>query len=109
MLMSKPRKDIKWRCPICKIRVPYRGSICTDCYLKRQDEIIEHKNKLEKNRKYRNGETITTLKELLEQEIVMWFGRPRHIEVIKSLQLRAILQFLNKGYFEKAIKKDDKL
>ena|SRR5690554_145976 len=105
---EKTPKKIDWKCPICRIKVPYRGMICDDCHLTRRDEIIAHKTKLQNNRKYECGEAITTLNELLEQEIVMWFGKPKHIEVIKSLQLRMILQFLNNNHFKKAIKKEEK-
>jgi hypothetical protein len=52
------------------------------------------------------GDVITTLDELLQQEWVMWFGRARHIEIIKSLQLRCVLQLIKAGYFKKAVRKE---
>ena len=44
----------------------------------------KHKEYLKSQRKFVEGEPITTLSELLEQEWVMWYHNLKHIEVIKS-------------------------
>lgn len=76
---------------------------CSKCEL-----IKEHKRYLKSKRKFDEGESITTLDELLEQEWVMWFHSTRHIEVIKSNQLRTVLKWLEIGAIRKAIRKTEK-
>ncbi len=68
--------------------------------------LVAHRLKLEKRRKYKPGDLIKTLDELLMQEWVMWHGRTTHIEVVKSLQLRIVIDSLVRGGFCKAIKKE---
>lgn len=58
------------------------------------------------HRKFIEGEPITDLSELLEQEWVMWYGRPKHIEAIKHTQLSTVLKWLEEGIFRKAIRKE---
>lgn len=77
--------------------------VCSKC-----EWIDEHKKYLKSKRKFTEGEIITTLDELLEQEWVMWFHSTRHIEVIKSVQLRTVLKWLKLGAIRKAIKKEEK-
>lgn len=67
--------------------------------------IKEHKEKLEKRRRYKRGETIATLDELLEQTYVFWFGRLMHIEAVKCWQLRSIIKGLSAECFYKAVDK----
>ena len=68
----------------------------------------KHEEKLAKRRKYKKGDKITSLQELLEQTWVIWHGRTTHIEVIKSLQLRIVLADIHYGIIYKAVenKKD---
>lgn len=67
--------------------------------------IQKHREKLDKRRMYARGDKISSLGELLEQKWVMWGCRTVHIEFIKSLQLRFVIDCLNRGYFYKAMKK----
>ena len=74
---------------------------CRDC-----ENLKKHKEYLKSQRKFVEGDPITDLSELLEQEWVMWYHRPRHIEVIKHTQLSAVLGWLEIGAFRKAIRKE---
>lgn len=74
---------------------------CANC-----ENHKKHKAYLESQRKFSEGEPITALAELLEQEWVMWYHHTRHIEVIKHTQLRTVLKWLEIGAFHKAIKKE---
>ena len=60
---------------------------------------------LKNNRKFEEGEPITSLEELLKQEWVMWYHSAKHIEVIKHNQLSTVLKWLDNGAFHKAIRK----
>lgn len=66
----------------------------------------KHKKYLKSKRKFVEGGPITDIEELLEQEWVMWYHRPRHIEVIKHTQLSVVLAWLEVGAFRKAIRKN---
>ena len=74
---------------------------CKDCTNHRK-----HLNYLHTQRKFTEGEPITSLDELLKQEWVMWYHNSRHIEAIKSMQLRMILRQLEIGAFKEAIRKE---
>ena len=74
---------------------------CREC-----ENLKKHKEYLQSKRKFIEGEPITDINELLEQEWVMWYHRPKHIEVIKSNQLRVVLRWLEVGAFRKAIRKE---
>lgn len=68
--------------------------------------LKKHKEYLKAHRKFVEGEPITDLSELLEQEWVMWFHYTKHIEVFKSMQIRIVLRWLEIGAFRKAIRKE---
>ena len=70
--------------------------------------IEKHEQKLEKRRKYRQGEAIASIDELLQQEFVCVFGGIKHIEFVKSLQFRTILDLIERKHIWEAIKKADK-
>ena len=74
---------------------------CRDC-----ENLKKHKEYLKAHRKFVEGEPITGLSELLEQEWVMWYHQTKHIEVFKSMQIRIVLRWLEMGAFRKAIKKE---
>ena len=74
---------------------------CRDC-----ENLKKHKEYLKTHRKFVEGEPITDLTELLQQEWVMWYHRPKHIEVIKHTQLSTVLKLLEIGAFRKAIRKE---
>lgn len=68
--------------------------------------LKKHKEYLKAHRKFVEGEPITDLTELLQQEWVMWYHQTKHIEVFKSMQLRIVLRWLEIGAFRKAIRKE---
>lgn len=74
---------------------------CRDC-----ENLKKHKEYLKARRKFVEGEPITDLTELLQQEWVMWYHQTKHIEVFKSIQIRIVLRWLEMGAFRKAIRKE---
>lgn len=95
-------------CYKCENAFLYRGRYSRNCktvcqYCKKYDE---HKNYLKSKQKYKIGEKITTLEELMKQDFVYFCGGIKHIEVIKSMQYRGIIRFIQDGCFYKAIKKE---
>lgn len=74
---------------------------CIEC-----EKIKKHREYLKAHRKFIEGEIITDLYELLEQQWVIWNHQTKHIEVIKHTQLATILKCLEIGAFRKAIKKE---
>ena len=95
-------------CRYCALAIEYKGehfpnwdSKCGDC-----TNLRKHKNYLHMQRKFIEGTLITSLEELLQQEWVMWNHSTKHIEVVKSTQLRSVLQCLESGAFRRAIRKD---
>lgn len=95
-------------CRYCALAVVHNGrhypkwsDECMDC-----KNLTEHKKYLKAHRKFVEGEPITDLNELLQQEWVMWYHRLKHIEVIKHTQLSTVLGWLEIGAFSKAIRKE---
>ena len=80
---------------------PSHDNECVDC-----ENLKKHVAYLDEHRKFIEGEPITDLTELLQQEWVMWYHQTKHIEVIKSTQLRRVLRWLEIGAFRKAIRKE---
>lgn len=74
---------------------------CRDC-----ENLKKHNEYLKAHRKFIEGEPITDLSELLEQEWVMWYHQTKHIEVFESMQIRIVLRWLEMGAFRKAIRKE---
>ena len=70
------------------------------------ENLKKHKEYLDEHRKFVEGEPITDLTELLQQEWVMWYHHTKHIEVIKHTQLSTVLGWLEIGAFRKAIRKE---
>ena len=75
---------------------------CYECenYKMHQRYLMEH-------RKFVCGKPITTVDELLNQEFVLFHGRTKHVEVIKSMPLRVVLNFLKSGSICEAVKKEE--
>jgi len=67
----------------------------------------EHEKYLFSQRKFYEGEPITTIDDLLNQEWVMWNGRTKNTEVFKHVQLATVIRFLASGAFKKAIRKEE--
>lgn len=82
----------------------YNAKECVEC-----ENIKKHKQYLLSQRKFVEGEPITTIDELLQQEWVMWYHSTRHIEVFKNMQLNLVLKFLERGAFRKAIRKESEV
>lgn len=74
---------------------------CKDC-----ENLKAHQKYLESKRQFVEGELITGLQELLEQEWVMWNHSTKHIETFKSMPVRTVLKFLEYGAISKAIRKE---
>lgn len=81
--------------------VPSDDIKCVGC-----KNLKKHKEYLKAHRKFVEGDLITDLSELLEQEWVMWYHKTKHIEVFKSMQIRIVLRWLEMGAFRKAIRKE---
>ena len=81
---------------------PSRHNECVDCI-----NLKKHVAYLYEHRKFVEGEPITDLTELLQQEWVMWYRQTKHIEVIKSMQLRLVLRWIETGAFKKAIRREE--
>ena len=98
-------------CRYCVLGLEHKGRYyprysaeCKDC-----ENLKKHREYLRAHRKFVEGEAITDLSELLEQEWVMWYHRPKHIEVIKHTQLSTVLGWLEIGAFRKAIRKESEV
>ena len=94
-----------WKCPICKTERTYKG-VCYNCQITRKLEYQDHLEKLEKKRKYRQGEVITTIDELIKCEFVYWNGKIYHRAFVQSWQLSWVLRILNRNGFKYAIRKE---
>lgn len=81
---------------------PKHMSFCKSC-----KKRMKYEADLQSKRKYEAGDPIVSLDELLEQKWVIWNGSTKSIEVVKSLQLRTVLQLLGRGVFKKAIRKGE--
>lgn len=79
----------------------YSSEECAKC-----ENIQKHREYLLSQRKFAEGEQITSIEELLKQEWVMWYHSTKHIEVFKNMQLNLVLKFLKNGAFRKAIRKE---
>lgn len=82
----------------------YKGIICKKCRNDKQ-AIIKYEKRLEKNRKYTQGDIIKTLDELLKQDIVFLGGRTRNKAWIYSQQIHWLKGRIDSGAFKYAIKK----
>lgn len=98
-------------CRYCSLAVNVNGRHYS-CILGKSGECDygkQHMEYLKKNRKFEEGEPITSLEELLKQEWVMWYHSTKHIEVIKHTQLSTVLKWLDNGAFHKAIRKESEV
>ena len=94
-----------FKCPICKTETLHKG-VCYNCQLTRKDEYQDHIAKLEKKRKYKQGEVIPTIDELIKCEFVYWNGKIYHRAFVQSWQLSWVLRILNRKGFKYAIRKE---
>ena len=77
---------------------------CAEC-----ENIKNHRAYLESKRMFEEGDPIKSLDELMKQEWVMWYHRTRHIEVIKHTQMATVLNWLDRGAFHMAIRKESEI
>lgn len=71
-----------------------------------KEYAVKHEQLLDSKRKFqKSSEFIQSIDELLGQEWVWMFGKPKHIEVVKSLPLRTILSFIERKQLNKVINK----
>ena len=102
--MKKP--DCK-SCELMKANQENKGlfNIFVDCDI--CDKMKKYEAFKESKRLYCKGAVITRLDTLLLQDFVMFHGRTKHIEVIKSMSLRVVLSYLKNNAFCYAINKKD--
>lgn len=95
-------------CRYCALSDEYDGRHVPSDDVKcvRCKNLKKHREYLKAHRKFVEGEPITDLTELLQQEWVMWYHQTKHIEAIKSASLRVVLKWLEMGAFRKAIRKE---
>lgn len=103
----------KRKCSICHEPQPIfwsyqnkqKSFICDKC-LQDAEKLKTHFEKLEKKRKYKKGERITSLDELVKQEFVYWNDKITHHGWFKSWQLRMTEDAIKRGIIYKAIKNE---
>ena len=69
-------------------------------------EKLTHEQKLEKRRCYFQGDIITSIEELVKYDFVYCRGKIYQKGWVLSWQLKMVLDYLNKGYFRYAHKKE---
>ena len=96
-----------YKCPICRKKCEYKG-VCVACQmtLAYRPLIYSYHNELEKKRKYKRGEPITTIDELLTLPLLYWNNHIWNIKAFSNQQLSLILRLLNEKQLFKAIKKE---
>lgn len=98
-------------CRYCSSAYEYKGRHgpswgCEEC--QKCLYIKEHEKYLRTKRMFERGERITNFDELMKQQYVFvgYADKPNHIEVVKSWQLRIVMNCLEKGSFYMAIRKE---
>ena len=96
-------------CRYCVAAIEYKGRHspsfvveCQQCEYRKKHEAY-----LESKRKFKSGDPIKSMSELLEQEWVIWHGHTKHIEMFRSMSVRTVEMFLAHGAFKKAIRKEN--
>ena len=56
------------------------------------------------SKKYKPGNTITSVDELLKHQVVFWLGKTNNMGFIQNLQLRTVKMHIDRGFFKEAIK-----
>ena len=94
-------------CRYCALHTKYKNrykqGYSKQCYT--CENLALHKAYLKTQRKYEAGEPITNIQDLLKETWIIWCGNTKHIEMFKSMPLRTVINFLNSGFFKKAIPK----
>ena len=79
----------------------YTFHFCEAC-----ESMRKYEEYLKKRRKFTPGDYINGLDELIAEVWVTFNGKTQHIEAIKSMTLRTVLNLLRNGSFRKAIRKE---
>ena len=69
--------------------------------------IAKHEEKLEKKRKYKQGEVIHSFDELMEQKMIYFYGKIYNYGWFQAWQIGWIKRWLEKGMIFKVVKKGD--
>ena len=95
-------------------RVSYKERLYaqyTNCEITKEElteKLLKHAQTLEKRRKYTKGEKFRSFDELMSQKFVYWNGKVYSYGWFASWQAHFIKNYLDKGWFYKAIKKENK-
>lgn len=96
-------------CRYCALSVEFKGKHhpswkkeCGGC-----DNLKKHKEYLQSQRMFEKGEQITDISELLKEEWLIFGEMTKHIEAFKSMPLRIVIDFINRGVIYKAVRKED--
>jgi DNA-directed RNA polymerase subunit RPC12/RpoP len=106
---QKEKQGLKQNpCRYCSSSIEYKGrhtgsSFNNECI--KCEYSKSHKKYLESQRKFTEGETITSIEELITQEWVMWNHSIKHIEIFKHMHLGIVLRYIENGAFKKAVVK----
>ncbi len=101
---------IKNKCRICKKEFEsiYKLHFCDDCW-NDSEKMKKYREKLEKKRKYKRGETITSLDELTTQEFVYFDNKIYHIAWVYGWRIGWVGYRIKQGRLRKAIKKEEEI
>lgn len=89
-----------------KVNEEYRLGLITKAEM--LDKLKKHEEKLEKKRKYKKGDIVTSFEELLSCEFVYMYGdKPKHRSFVISQTFRTIIILLQQGRIRKAVKKEE--
>lgn len=81
----------------------YNDEITAD---ERDTLIAKHEEKLEKKRKYKQGEVIHSFDELMKQDMIYFYGKIYHYGWFSGWQAGWLQRWLDNGMIYKAIKKE---
>ncbi len=97
---------VKNKCRICKKEFEdvYRLHFCEDCWAD-SEKMKKYYEKLEKKRKYRKGELITSLDELAEQEFIYLGNVIYHMGWFQNWSLIRMHHLVKNRVLYKAIRK----
>lgn len=100
-MKKNPCRNCALSVEFCSRHAPSYEKECGECEL-----LQKHKEYLKSQRKFIEGEQITSIDELMRQEWVIYcHTATKHIEVIKHFQLSTVLAMLEHGQLQKAVRK----
>lgn len=102
MVTKNPCRGCEHACIYKSKHYPSNRKQCLNCDVRSWYEYY-----MESRRQYRSGEPITDINTLLNQRLVMWYGKIKNIEVIRSMSIRTVEMFLKHGAFSMAVRKEE--